>query len=891
MYSMPKKRRDPDDETMMDEMDTDADGVEMKKKRMPAGEDIGPKLVNMIKKLDEQLHGASIESAIESLANVLEDNLDPYEGQIIHILYECAAYLPEKITIFSTLVGLLNVRSADFGERLLQKFMDEFHHTFTSGEYDISIRIATFLCDLCNARVVTPESIVSFLENFVDLATEENIKSNFFVYLVLHTLPWIGTELYAKLPAKLNDIMARISLYIDKRTKPHFDMLKIWSAADYPKQEDYLDSLWSQLQNLCQNDWMEQHILRTYAFFEDVLVASGAHQLPELDQHVLMTSKKHPMPRIVFRLFGKDDVMESDAVLPTPNSIERFLVEEDLHWIIDNNYLDWKLCAHSLLQYHRKDTVPLNYVIIETVFNQLFRLPAATHHELFYGAMLIELCRNEANTMPQVLALAAELLYQVTDTMQPICLDRFVDWFSYHLSNFEYRWSWSDWIECVELDSLHPKRIFVREVIEKCLRFSYHKKLVEFLPSELAPIIPDEPSIIYILDDPQHPAFAKAEQFRGLIMNKAGDQEILSALRMPSDEPGGGGGGGEFSTDFSIDAVAIFFSVLLKLSSRTMTHSFAALTRYHKTLSLMTVNNEEMQSTILRTLYDEWILHKQMLTVTVDKMMKMRIIDPAIVVAWVFSEEMKVEFKRSWVWETLTIAVAYLDRRCKAEAITCASRRDFLEKLEQRQRSGKRRTPPSMDDNNDRTEEDNRKVRNVKEEPHGEASQESSRMPTTTKNGNDNGGGGGNGENAEEMGEVMDMDGRGGTTTTTTAAGGADDSVGMGLQERILVQEESLRSAKADFDRCEDALQNVLLNICHKFTLILTEHLLNCETDGTDIETNFYNYVVGRFKYVFLRHADNMWRFDADLDRELFSLPTIGPRIRAIFEQFRLLHR
>lgn len=140
-----------------------------------------------------------------------------------------------------------------------------------------------------------------------------------------------------------------------------------------------------------------------------------------------------------------------------------------------------------------------------------------------------------------------------------------------------------------------------------------------------------------------------------------------------------------------------------------------------------------------------------------------------------------ISFFSSWVWETLTIAVAYLDRRCKAEAITCASRRDFLEKLEQRQRSGKRRTPPSMDDNNDRTEEDNRKVRNVKEEAHGEASQESSRMPTA-KNGNDNGGGG-NGESAEEMGEVMDMDGRGGTTTA--AAGGADDSFGMGLQERV----------------------------------------------------------------------------------------------------------
>jgi hypothetical protein len=59
-----------------------------KKRRMPAGHDIGPKLVNMIKKLDEDLNGESVESALEILANTLEENLDPYEGQIIHILYE-----------------------------------------------------------------------------------------------------------------------------------------------------------------------------------------------------------------------------------------------------------------------------------------------------------------------------------------------------------------------------------------------------------------------------------------------------------------------------------------------------------------------------------------------------------------------------------------------------------------------------------------------------------------------------------------------------------------------------------------------------------------------------------------------------------------------------------
>lgn len=53
----------------------------------------------------------------------------------------------------------------------------------------------------------------------------------------------------------------------------------------------------------------------------------------------------------------------------------------------------------------------------------------------------------------------------------------------------------------IKLDSLHPKRIFAREVIEKCMRFSYYKKLLEFLPREFTPLMPHEPLINYVLDD------------------------------------------------------------------------------------------------------------------------------------------------------------------------------------------------------------------------------------------------------------------------------------------------------------------------------------------------------------------------------------------------------
>jgi len=60
------------------------------------------------------------------------------------------------------------------------------------------------------------------------------------------------------------------------------------------------------------------------------------------------------------------------------------LVEEDLNWIIDNNYTDRKSCADALLGYYRKEAIPLNYMITEVIFSQLFRLPKSPHCVQFF---------------------------------------------------------------------------------------------------------------------------------------------------------------------------------------------------------------------------------------------------------------------------------------------------------------------------------------------------------------------------------------------------------------------------------------------------------------------------------------------------------------------------
>ena len=54
--------------------------------------------------------------------------------------------------------------------------------------------------------------------------------------------------------------------------------------------------------------------------------------------------------------------------------------------------------------------------------------------------------------------------------MSASAFDRFVWWFAYHLSNFQFRWSWEDWDSCLLRDAEHPRPKFIREVLLKALR-------------------------------------------------------------------------------------------------------------------------------------------------------------------------------------------------------------------------------------------------------------------------------------------------------------------------------------------------------------------------------------------------------------------------------------
>lgn len=108
--------------------------------------------------------------------------------------------------------------------------------------------------------------------------------------------------------------------------------------------------------------------------------------------------------------------------------------------------------------------------------------------------------------------------------------------------------------------------------------------------------------------------------------------------------------------------IEVFTSTLLYFGSKSFSHAFAALAKYHMIFKML-VENEKSQITVLKALHEVWQNHQQMMVVMVDKMLKTQIVECASVANWVFSDTMKQDLTCFYVWEILHATVNRMSKQ------------------------------------------------------------------------------------------------------------------------------------------------------------------------------------------------------------------------------------
>lgn len=234
-----------------------------------------------------------MESNLEGLASVLEADLSTFRVKILRILTDCAIRMPEKCTIYATLVGLLNAKNYNFGGEFVEYIVKTFKENLKIGKWNAARYCLRFISDLVNCHVLAASSLLTLLETLVDCANEDNVpqvRRDWFVFAVLSALPWVGRELYEKKESQLDHLLVTIEVFLNKRSKKHWPALKVWSADTPHLQEEYLDCLSAQIRKLKQDNWSEKHIPRPYLAFDSILCEALQHTLPAIQ---VITFKQH----------------------------------------------------------------------------------------------------------------------------------------------------------------------------------------------------------------------------------------------------------------------------------------------------------------------------------------------------------------------------------------------------------------------------------------------------------------------------------------------------------------------------------------------------------------------------------------------------------------------
>ncbi|UMM13711.1 hypothetical protein L5515_001848 [Caenorhabditis briggsae] len=654
------------------------DEIQMKRRRgAPLIGDVEKKLQEVIGKVGDKNTGSSIEANLEKLTAFLHDDLEKYRSSIIDIVAGCAIYLPNRVTVYTTLVGLLNAKNFNFGGDVVEKLIAEQQDLLLKQKYQEAQNLAIFLCDLGNSGVLTAQSIGEYLESFIAAAFEENmpqVRNDYYIQTVLRCLPWIGKELTEKAQEQMENIVEAVGKYLEMRNKNHVPLLRVWrEGSTDQEQEDYLESLSAQIENLRTANWMQNHIPRYYNTFEAVLQDALQHNLPSFSSPEHTSDMIYPYPLVVFRLFQDADC-GTDSQLPGGHSIDRFLFEGEISWIIEKNQFNRKSCARELLAFADENpTAPVGFLIFETIFGQMLRLPHAPYPAIFHCSLVLELLKLKPNDYPNILCKTVDLIFSRADSMQPICIDRMVDWFSFHLSNFQYRYTWDEWKDCISNDEFSGRQVFLREVIEKCRRLGSYEKIIAALPSDFVKIHPASPEIRYLLDE-EDAMSQRAETFTQMFQERQPADAFLKELKSTDEND---------ELPYNISEFGVFVTVMLKMASKTYSHNFSALFRYKDTLKTVCDAAEQYQEKLLETLYSCWKSNQQMLMILTDKLLKMQIIDCSSVVGWLFDEKMWQEHNRQWLFEVLNQALEKLTRQIN---VVEKDIKDLTEKVESKEK-------------------------------------------------------------------------------------------------------------------------------------------------------------------------------------------------------------
>lgn len=739
-------------------------------------------------------------------------NEDDKINAIVSKICKSIVSFPTRVGSYATLIGLLSVKHYNVSCQIINSLHASYPVYLESQKWREALTIIHLLSSLVNCKVIRPQALLSQFEHLLEIAGEGNTpqaRGDYFVYTVLSSLPYVAADLAAQQENENFDQLLRlIEDHLDRRSKTHIAVTRVWLMGGSTIQMDYLDSLWVQMKNFKANNWTETFVPRPYndKEYKDIMASSLIPQnSPTLQIPAHQDSYIYPAPKIVFRLF-EDDVGDLQGSIPGSDKIERFCIENYIRDIIDEIHNDPRVCVRHLSHMHNSATLPMKHLLIETILGELFAVPRTKHRRVLYHTLLYEMTKifqpsKQPNEMKfnydSILFEAIKILYDKLGSMNVTCVSRFIEWLSFHLNNTDFLFPWKNWADATLKDKSSPTALFVYELLNRCVRLSFHKKIKTLVSPSLDSLMPAEVGkVVFQPLNGDHPnASALADTIQELIMSKAEMPKFCEALNIQME-------GVELPEGFTITdekltdkllKVDIFLAKILNMASQSLTHMSSAIGKYRFVIkSLISFDGGQVQ--LLRTMHSCLEAHPQLQVILVDKLLKADLVDAKEVCNWLFSDSMKEHYFR---WHPFEILNNTLDR---SAAIIAKSVREKSSRIA-----------------NERAEREKR------EKEAAAKAQGGSGTPEPEEEKDD-----------EDIPENTDT-----------------GDVEMKQEDELNLLDERIRNAR-------NAHNNLILHVFQLFANALSQYLQQRELGRDCYLDNWFRWVTGRMQEVYYSHYDTI---------------------------------
>lgn len=599
----------------------------------------------------------------------------PYYAALLKILHEPPP--PEIASGFPEGVSL--------GRSLLEDFWKGFQGYLDQLAWREVRLCIQFFAHLTTANIVSAQSMISLLLSFTSVLDEFGVSQGRAKRAALCTVEGLlmaGQALKQHSAASVLDIINAVQTYVDTTalSKSLAQPIVRFHALTEPIEGsiEILDCGLAAMKTLNSQDFANLSDVFPQPYLDgpesvlppfdlpSVLVPPEVVEMDALDESSSEETqvRREEWPEYHLTLFGDD-------IVPDPMTPAGYALKSTLLDIIDIYDVNRKECARILLEFPKwtppgtfrakpnpppgiqlPDPVPgkdwqLENTVVDNILGSMFAIPDSRQRSMYYIALITELCKLSPPTVGPAVGKSIRKLYGfLGDGLDVEVGHRFADWFSVHMSNFNFQWVWKEWIPDLQLSSQNPRRAFMRKAVEYEIRLAYYDRIARTLPEDLqnpnAQVLPDQaPGPDYEYDDPVHPYHDAAQSVLGLLRGRSTMEDVMSALESLRNSLAENNDG-IANLDSVLRSIAI--QSLLHTGSRSFSHFLNAVERYLPLLRNLAAGgissggapSLEARMDILTASAQFWKRNRQMVGIVFDKLMQYQIVDPADVVSWTF---------------------------------------------------------------------------------------------------------------------------------------------------------------------------------------------------------------------------------------------------------------